>query len=215
MTFGKMGATTMMYHGILPAGARWVEYLESTGTQWINIHLDSIGRYRLDFEVSSFVNIGSVVAVVNSARGDYRGDSTGLIRELLSGSSQLFQANLDNWVNLSSSIFGRYIADMNSTASYFKMGTETITQSFSFINKDYVVLSAWNEVGERKAKSKYYRLEIWDTNGGPVRDFRPIAIGTTGYMLDLVSGEYLPYGNKGTGDFVIGPTISAPAIGGG
>jgi hypothetical protein len=49
-------------------------------------------------------------------------------------------------------------------------------------------------------------------NSTLVRDFRPIAIGNTGYMLDLVSGEYLPYGNKGTDDFTIGPDTNAPAI---
>jgi hypothetical protein len=49
-------------------------------------------------------------------------------------------------------------------------------------------------------------------NGILVRDFRPVAIGTTGYMLDLLTGDYLPYGNKGTGDFVIGPDTNAPAI---
>ena len=45
-----------------------------------------------------------------------------------------------------------------------------------------------------------------------IRDFRPIAIGNTGYMLDLVSGDYLQYGNKGMGDFIIGPDAQPPTI---
>lgn len=193
-----------------------VEYLESTGTQWINIRIDSIGRYRLDFEVSSYTELGSVIAVVDSTGGVFRGDSVGLIREVLSANSLFFQVNLGDWANLSSSIFGRYIADMNSTAGYFKMGTETINRSFSFINKDYVVLSAWNELGSmRLAQSKYYRLEIWNTNGVLVHDMIPVRVGSganaVGYMYDRVTRKL--FGNQGTGSFVIGPDVATPVMG--
>jgi uncharacterized membrane protein len=68
-----------------------------------------------------------------------------------------------------------------------------------FVANDATTLRGRN----RLAKFSIYR------SGTLVRDFRPIAIGTTGYMLDLVSGEYLPYGNKGTGDFVLGPDKNA------
>lgn len=40
-----------------------------------------------------------------------------------------------------------------------------------------------------------------------VRDFIPVRVGRAGYLFDRVSGEYLPFGNKGTGSFVLGPDI--------
>lgn len=36
-----------------------------------------------------------------------------------------------------------------------------------------------------------------------VRDFIPVRIGTTGYLYDKVSGQL--FGNAGTGDFILGP----------
>ena len=58
---------------------------------------------------------------------------------------------------------------------------------------------------ERIYEAKFYN------EGNLIRDFRPIAIGDKGYMLDLGGGEHLPYGNKGTGnDFIIGPDIFSP-----
>jgi len=38
-----------------------------------------------------------------------------------------------------------------------------------------------------------------------VRDYIPVRVGRVGYLFDRVSGEYLPYGNKGTGSFILGP----------
>ena len=51
-----------------------------------------------------------------------------------------------------------------------------------------------------------------EQNNVPVRKFHPIAIGTTGYMMDILTGEYEQYGNKGTGDFGIGPDAPPPTI---
>ena len=62
-----------------------------------------------------------------------------------------------------------------------------------------------------KVKFAYCRMYGLDDTT-IIRDFRPIAIGASGYMLDLISGEYLQYGNAGTGDFVIGPDAPAPTI---
>ena len=61
------------------------------------------------------------------------------------------------------------------------------------------------------SNSRIYFCRIKE-GGILVRDFRPIAIGNTGYMMDILTGDYLQYGNKGTGDFVLGPDAPPPTI---
>ena len=53
---------------------------------------------------------------------------------------------------------------------------------------------------------RLYAFQIFD-NGVLVRDFIPVRVGRAGYMFDRVSGEYLPFGNVGTGAFILGPDI--------
>lgn len=58
--------------------------------------------------------------------------------------------------------------------------------------------------GNPAGEWKVYYAKI-SSNGAEIRDFIPVKIGSTGYMLDLV--EWKLYANAGTGDFVCGPEI--------
>lgn len=59
-----------------------------------------------------------------------------------------------------------------------------------------------NIIPADKGTGKIYRLSI-SKNNALVRDLIPVRVGTTGYMYDKVSGHL--FGNSGTGDFVLGP----------
>ena len=50
-------------------------------------------------------------------------------------------------------------------------------------------------------QGKIYYCKIWQDDV-LVRNFIPVRVGTTGYMYDKVSGEL--FGNEGTGDFILG-----------
>ena len=76
-----------------------------------------------------------------------------------------------------------------------------------------IALFALRQASMMYAKVKFAYCRMYGLDDTTIiRDFRPIAIGASGYMLDLISGEYLQYGNAGTGDFVIGPDAPAPTI---
>ena len=219
IALGKMGVGATLLRSKLPTGARWVEYLESTGTQWIGTDFipDQDSQLELTFE-----NTNTDTTVYNLwPIGAFIGDSN----------TNTFGIR----VTLGDSEIGCYAPPSSARAFYrgtnigvkftalFKDKTWSIANVTSGIAEDFqcrapLPLFAINWANTSSSYdvkglsiARIYGFKAWSSSV-LVRDFRPIAIGTTGYMLDLVSGEYLPYGNKGTGDFTIGPDINAPAI---
>lgn len=54
------------------------------------------------------------------------------------------------------------------------------------------------------AKCRIASFKIY-CNGALVRDLIPVRVGNVGYMYDRVSGQL--FGNQGTGEFVLGPDV--------
>lgn len=211
---GKMGVGATMMRSILPAGARWVEYLQSTGTQYIDTGV--VPGPGLDYSISfAFASISSysyIMGAWSSDNSNYYDLAEQNNTLLYAGFGTISQAVENLSVGVFSTVEKRgldiyvvggrkrtYPADIQS-------GSISSTILLFGVHRNY---GPGYIAATQPLRVRAFSLE---SNSTPVRDFRPIAIGTTGYMLDLVSGEYLPYGNKGTGDFVIGPDINAPAI---
>lgn len=183
----------------LPPGARWVEYLESTGTQYIDTGIQ-------------FRGVNPVVEVRMMATKNEDRD------QIATSQGSIFRVNFNTQSN---ACYYRYYDTTARTWAFSGMPLNGNWHTFFFSNKclvDGVETYSmagdfdFSNVGMSNIKlfagRNYANLRIAYCriiDGGLVRDFRPIAIGDKGYMLDLVSGEYLPYGNKGTGEFVIGP----------
>lgn len=223
MTFGKIGARKMMYHGILPPGARWVEYLESTGTQWIDTGIST--NSSLSFRIAlQRTNTNPIDQVALGGRGSdisqydislwtnpvlydkgfaahYNGNDGTLSRD----SSWVYRQNII--ANFNEVEVTPIDIKVNGTVCYYWVGSANYNSPYSLY---LFALNVSNTgVDERSFIGK---IALCDMRIGEavVRRFRPIAIGNTGYMLDLLTGEYEQYGNKGTGEFVIGPTIAYP-----
>ena len=61
-----------------------------------------------------------------------------------------------------------------------------------------------NATISRLATAEIYSFRVYDSIGEElILDLIPVRIGSTGYMLDVLSGEL--YGNMGRGEFIIGP----------
>ena len=182
-----------------------VEYIQSSGGQYVAIGVKDISRYVVDFEPTSFSDLGSVISVVNSDGGAWRGDTIGLIRLRTNG----YQVHKDNgWATISIDYAGRHVADMNLSVGYFMIDDYRITMTGVFGIKDYIVLSAWTESGQRMAKCKYYGFKVWDAKGMLSFNMVPVRFTNNdgiseGAMYDRVSG--LLFRNSGTGQFLIGP----------
>lgn len=180
-----------------------VEYLESTGTQWINTDVyahDTIGIELKVIPSTSLQDIpvfGSNSSMYGAGGGSYHvtpynrrwyygnnvAERSGGVYSPVPDVEYLIRYNLDNSFSVNGSI---------------------ISTSLGIASRDYEI-----NISRRKGNSsgkygrwKYVYIKIYDS-GTIVRDFIPVRKGTTGYLYDKVSGQL--FGNDGTGSFVLGP----------
>lgn len=190
-----------------------VEFLQSTGTQWINTGVVATNNTRVKIAFSDYTQAG---AWLFGARRGYQNAALGVYTNP-SGNNVWFRA------------FGNFISN-NFVFSTIDLGVSTfdydcghftgtrekvpITVDFTdtapaFDSSPYTIyLWSVNLAGTAGAVSsaKIYATQIWQ-NGVLVRDFIPVRKGSTGYLYDRVSGKMKPFGNMGTGDFVLGADI--------
>ena len=169
-----------------------VEFLESTGTQWIDTGLN----YFADFEVG----IKLRTSVPNKALG------TGISMCL-----QRYSANNPYW---DLQISGRSYRSSASIVDYHVMswkggvfaadGVTVYTVSNPFASGTMMLFG----VGGQPYPNMIYTCKLWDANGTLVRDFIPVRKGTVGYLYDRVSGKL--FGNAGTGAFGYGNDLPYP-----
>lgn len=176
----------------LPPYARRIEYLESTGTQWIDTELG----YFPEFE------IGAVVpdAVGNNTLGIDQSWKLGRH----SAAEPVWGASLNNRSYATSVSCGTY-ADMSYHGTTFKCNSDTITVPANQYVSGTMVLFSTGVALPSAYPLKLYYCRLFDQNGNLVRSFVPCRILDVGYLWDEVEGKF--YGNSGTGDFVLGPDV--------
>ena len=178
-----------------------IEYLESTGTQWINTGIDTstISKYVTDTamlgagaegsNVIPYIFIG--IHASNVFYGYVGASSPTAIpadhdRHIFEAANTGVVAN-----------DGFYIDGVKAK----DRGTGTVASA------PFYLFACYQPGGLRYfLKQKKYAAQIY-CNGIITRDFIPVRVGRVGYLFDRVSGEYLPFGNKGTGAFILGPDI--------
>lgn len=185
-----------------------IEYLESTGTQYIdtgivpNFYTDI---YHLELAATKVIPYGCFAGVEEKI-----GDSMVVLAILRRSASNNFwyvvnknQAtplmNLNEKHNVTialDSLGGCKIDDVT-----FSIG-DAYDAPFSIP----LALFAFNQVnGSRgNAEARFYRFSVV-RNGEKIIDLIPVRVGNVGYMYDKVSGKL--FGNSGTGEFVLGADI--------
>ena len=196
----------------LPPGARWVEYLESDGGQYVDTGVVPVFPDELTYAARVYYANTQKRSIQGRQGAFYFGVIYQKLQPGLGVTGYVNVAILPaTWYDVTCKFTTGLRSGLNGTIDYDVGGISgSLSAPFAdapaggpiwlFVANDATTLRGQN----RLAKFSIYR------RGVLIRDFRPIAIGTTGYMLDLVSGEYLPYGNKGTGNFVLGPDIPSP-----
>jgi len=194
-----------------------LEYLESTGTQYIDTGVKfTTDNARVKFTASVTYasdkmlcgsqnhsaenNYGFVCYLYNNAMRVYMGTSnTGGISALVDGNVHIVDLQANNGT-LTKTIDGT-----TSTASY---GGSIVS------GEDFSIFTNWkfatSSMTDRCVSGKIYSFQIWN-NGVLVRDMVPVRVGTTGYLYDRVTRRL--FGNMGTGSFVLGPDVATPAVG--
>lgn len=187
---------------VLPYDAQ-IEYLESTGTQWINTGIKPTQTLSFSCKFDNPNNSGAgngygnvFGSRISSGNNEYQLTKYG------SGSVSVGTRNTNKGFNTS----GIHIITFDGATTITVDGTtKTITKSSIQSNIGNIVLFGISQ-GTTTSATQLQAGKIYACSFGSVRDFIPVRVGQVGYMYDRVSGEL--FGNSGTGNFVLGNDIT-------
>lgn len=194
----------------LPSGYKRLEYIKSSGTQYINSLFTASGgklRVLIDFSYTSVTSGQSIFGAQETSGIPY-----GLIPYTSeAGKSYFYVASSSKIANVSVSADVRNIWDLelyNGILTYTVSGTSKTASYSGTPNKNYpYFIFANNHGGTAKqfCSAKLYSCQLYD-NGTLVRDYIPCQKpdGTIGLWDDVNS---VLYGNAGTGKFTAGPIV--------
>lgn len=199
-----------------------VEYLESTGTQWIDtgIIFDADNGFSITYSpTNSDTNVdnGSIFGS-RTTDGNTRmmvglnantAETTGVGCKVYIGWGVLAipatpsrVARIGSWYTATANISTATATDgLGATASLSALPTQTRTA---------YIFAANTQNGPLLCRSCIAACKIYQ-NAVLVRDYIPVRKGTVGYLYDRVTRKL--FGNQGTGAFVIGPDVAKPVMG--
>ena len=206
------GHHSMMAGKRLPYDAE-VEYLESTGTQWIDTGVKHDKPHTFDLKANCVPYSGSVPAE-RDFFGAHSGtqESGNMVCGMFNGVVFLFNRPNNR---IDSANIGSSRLDLDITCA-FTSNSRTLTVNggsyyatgASYYDCTITLFRGNPNLSYGELMNGIFRcslFRIWNQDGILVRDFIPVRKGTVGYMYDRVSGQL--FGNEGTGDFVLGPDV--------
>ena len=190
-----LGARTAAWSGkALPYDAE-VEWLESTGKQWIYTGYTAFQCPYFSLDVQPLIT-----NVDDRMFGAY---TDGYAVQQYMGRWRWFEGG---WTLTDIPVDITRTTNITRNANGWFVDGE-ITRKSGYLRG--VLSSGLFGVNDRGVKTaskhpiRVKRLSLFDKNSSLVADFIPVRKGNIGYMFDRVSGEML--GNTGTGAFIIGP----------
>ena len=195
----------------LPEGYTELEYIESSGTQYIDTGFkpNQDSRVIMDFQLATaYSSIRALFGVRDAESG------TAALQFVFwnNGATTFWtdyygtQQTIDGF-----SVTQRYTVDKNKNITY--IGGKSVSNNPATGQDQYnLVLFAINNLNDVSYGSAFrlYSSKIYD-NGTLIRDFVPCQnpTGNVG-LYDLVGAQF--YGNAGTGSFTGGPEVSQPEL---
>ena len=188
-----------------------VEYLESTGTQYIdtgailNSESDIID---IDFMITqgSSNTKGVFGCRLNASSNNIsilKSSSNSIVVDVNNGNYSTYRINsLQDAINTRCNIHIERGYKYIMYNGVLMASSNTMSQIFS-TNAPAFVFAVVNVTA--KSCLRLYTLQLSRNNIAFI-DLIPVRCGTTGYMYDRVSGQL--FGNAGTGDFIVGPDKS-------
>jgi hypothetical protein len=179
-----------------------IEYLESTGTQYIDLGFLQDKQYRAEMDVSipfssdkgncvicganQTTSIGSYLSAYNG--------TTKYIQMFVTGSSSTRILANDNRAKITIDTAAGMLSGYGSTAVLGEINVSPFVNYMIFASRP--ATKSW-------AGTRFYSFK-YESDLHSV-DFIPVRVGNIGYMYDRVSGKL--FGNQGTGEFMLGADI--------
>ena len=195
----------------LPSGYKRLEYIRSTGTQYVDSGFKPNNNTRvvLDFEPTAAYS--SIVGIFGT-RDENSGTAKNQFVFWNSGASAFRTDYYGTQKTLSvSTLLKRQTVDKNKNVT--TIGSVSVTNTASTgqcANNLYLFCANSAGTANYFSKLKLYSCQIYD-NGTLIRDYIPCqtASGEIGLWDDVNS---VFYGNAGTGTFTAGPVVTSPSI---
>lgn len=184
-------------------GVTYLEYIESSGTQYIDTGHKPTNNSRVVMEVEALK--GGVYPFFGARTANGVGS---FVLWEMSASSIRSDFNTTGTETTVSKVLSHVVIDKNKNVC--KFGDTTITSGAASFNCSYnlclLALNSGGEVDERKLSAKLYRCQVYD-NDTLIHDFRPALDGDgIACLRDEVSKTF--YHNTGTGKFKAGPLFT-------
>ena len=184
-----------------------VEYLESTGTQWIDTGVTMTSELFDSAETTITVMPTGQQSETHNFFGDgtswYDGYTFGYRQDYKLQASNGFKAT-QSQIKFSSILPKTLTVNKNGFAIDSEVAVNNAKSSMS--TSGTLILFGCRRNGVfftvTPFAGRIYSAKMV-SNGVSIFDFIPVRVGTVGYMYDRVSGEL--FGNQGTGAFIIGP----------
>lgn len=187
-----------------------IEYLESTGTQWIDTGVIVSTPYSINGKfLAAGEQLPNNAYIFFGAGIDYRSSNI----ECYTGIKLNQLSVLHGSVKEFSFLYNTVPFTVHYKNKDFTVTNGEDTYQYLFINAPFttpytmaVLASHRNRILFNRNHSRCYWFEIKDDNDITLVDLIPVRIGTTGYMYDKVSKQL--FGNSGTGEFILGPDVT-------
>lgn len=182
-----------------------VEYLESTGTQWIDTRIYPSSS--MSVEVMYKISSAQLNTCIFSARTSATSNSFSIWNDINGHYRFDYTASYADNKDGPSSIVGSYVTLKKDGNRNYVNGIETAAntaKTFSCVQTAYLFAMNNGGVADFFVSAMCASCKIWD-NGVLVRDFVPVRVGGVGYMYDRVSKQL--FGNQGSGNFIVGPDV--------
>ena len=214
----------------LPAEATRVEYIESTGTQWIDsgVRGKTGLKFHADFAWDTSHAGSNADWMLVGARKDTSSDTrivpVYIEQTVCFGYGKFARTTTAYTLGVRHEIVADFTNPSASTFLYrdgtpinqYKDSRTPSTGSTIDAERNlYVFAANWGGTANYFAKARLYGLEILRKNASTaeletVRNFIPCATNGVACLYDTVEGRY--YGNSGSGSFAMGDPLPAPLV---
>ena len=199
----------------LPSGYTRLEYIESTGTQYIDTGYKMTSNYEELNMKFRFLSSYSGKTLIGTQDSSYSGATLYSINIY---QNQLFVANSHNVWSWDATVGADYEIDVSANGASGSVLVNGAASSFNIKGnidkKDNILIFCGDVAGtpnlSQAVSARLYFCKIYD-NGALVRDFIPCknASGVVG-LWDNVNGKF--YQNAGSGSFIGGAEIYSGGI---
>jgi len=181
-----------------------IEYLESSGTQWIDTGIYPTNTIVAKLKFMNLESTGNVIfGMYDGENNSYRYFNFGKDSYFDTGEGVRKNRLIANNIK----VHPNEIYEIELGNKYIKnIITDTIKYGtvYNFTFNKTLTLNNYNN--NNFSKNRWYHVEIFD-NTTLILNLIPVRIGTRGYMYDKVSKQL--FGNSGTGEFILGPDVTS------